>query len=237
MFNATSSIHLTRKSIRVAVVDDHKLVRTGLIQMIRCIPGFEVVLEAGNGKEFQEKLHRLSAPEIVLLDIKMPVMDGYETALWIHTHLPETRVLVVSMVIRDMAVIRMLRMGVYGFLSKDASTDDLQKALECITEKQYYVNELAGSRMFHYLSQQPQSPQPLPHPEITNREFIFLRYCCSELSYREIAKRMHVSPRTIDTYRDHLFEKLQVKSRVGLVIFAIKYRLIEIGNGDDVGLG
>ncbi|MEI8111704.1 MAG: response regulator transcription factor [Chitinophagia bacterium] len=230
MFNAASTINLIKKNVPVAVVDDHHLVRTGLIRMIQTFTGFEVVLEAANGKEFQEKLNRLSSPEIVLLDIRMPIMDGYETALWLHTHLPETRVLVVSMVKEEVAVIRMLRLGAYGFLPKDATIEQLHQALICISEKNFYVNELAGSRMFHYISAHAENNHSVTFPEITHREFIFLRYCSSELTYGEIAKRMHVSPRTIDTYRDHLFEKCKVKSRVGLVIFAIKYRLIDMGD-------
>lgn len=228
MFAAKTTIPLNTPSIRVAVVDDHQLVRTGLIQMIHSLPGFEVVLEAGNGKEFQDKIQRLSPPEIILLDIQMPIMDGYETALWIHTHLPLARVLVVSMIIRETAVIRMLQLGVYGFLSKDATLEDLQHALICISEKKYYVNELAGTRMFHFIAEHPHKNTMSETPEITDREFIFLRRCCSELTYRQIADSMQVSPRTIDTYRDHLFEKLQVKSRVGLVIYALRSGLIQV---------
>ena len=235
MFTATSSNTINRSIVRVAVVDDHQLVRTGLVQMIRSLPDFEVVLEAANGKEFQEKWQRLAPPEIVVLDIQMPVMDGYETALWIHTHLPEVRVLVVSMVYSEIAIIRMLRLGVYGFLSKDATLENLQQALTCIKHQQYYVNDLASSRLFHLLSSHPDHLQVVPYPEITDREFIFLRHCCTELSYREIAMRMYVSPRTIDSYRDHLFQKLRVKSRVGLVLFAIKHNLIEMGDGEQVG--
>lgn len=230
MFNAATTNPLNGKKVRVAVVDDHHLVRTGLIQMIHSLTGFEVVLEAANGREFQEKIQRLSPPEIVMLDIRMPEMDGYETAFWIQAHFPEIRVLVVSMVVREEAVIRMLRLGVFGFISKDASLEDFKKALLCISEKKYYMNELVGSRMFHYVTAHTEKVEPLPYPEITNREFIFLRYCCTELSYREIAKRMYVSPRTIDTYRDHLFEKLRVTSRVGLVLFAIKNKLVEMGD-------
>ena len=211
-----------------AVVDDHQLVRTGLVQMVQALPGWEVTIEAANGKDFIDQTNLLSPPDIVLLDIRMPIMDGYETALWIRSHLPETRVLIVSMVSREPAVIRMLRLGIYGFITKDTNTAELHQALKRIKQKQFHVNELVGNRIFHYFSDNTTEQLPDEKNDITDREFIFLRKCCSELTYRQIAKEMHVSPRTIDTYRDHLFEKLQVRTRVGLVIYALRSGLIEV---------
>jgi two-component system invasion response regulator UvrY len=213
---------------KVAVVDDHQLVRTGLVQMVQALPGWVVTIEAANGKDFIDQTNLLSPPDIVLLDIRMPIMDGYETALWIRSHLPETRVLIVSMVSREPAVIRMLRLGIYGFITKDTNTAELHQALKRIQQKQFHVNELVGNRIFHYFSDSSTEQLPDEKNDITDREFIFLRKCCSELTYRQIAKEMHVSPRTIDTYRDHLFEKLQVRTRVGLVIYALRTGLIEV---------
>jgi DNA-binding NarL/FixJ family response regulator len=213
---------------KVAVVDDHQLVRTGLVQMVQALPGWVVTIEAANGKDFIDQTNLLSPPDIVLLDIRMPIMDGYETALWIRSHLPETRVLVVSMVSREPAVIRMLRLGIYGFITKDTNMAELHQALKRIQQKQFHVNELVGNRIFHYFSDSTTEQLPDEKNDITDREFIFLRKCCSELTYRQIAKEMHVSPRTIDTYRDHLFEKLQVRTRVGLVIYALRTGLIEV---------
>ena len=213
---------------KVAVVDDHQLVRIGLVQMVQALPGWEVTIEAANGKDFIDQTNLLSPPDIVLLDIRMPIMDGYETALWIRSHLPETRVLVVSMVSREPAIIRMLRLGVYGFITKESTQAELHQALIRIKQKQFHVNELVGNRIFHYFSENSTEQLPDEKNDITDREFIFLRKCCSELTYRQIAKEMHVSPRTIDTYRDHLFEKLQVRTRVGLVIYALRTGLIEV---------
>jgi len=213
---------------KVAVVDDHQLVRIGLVQMVQALPGWEVTIEAANGKDFIDQTNLLSPPDIVLLDIRMPIMDGYETALWIRSHLPETRVLVVSMVSREPAIIRMLRLGVYGFITKESTQAELHQALIRIQQKQFHVNELVGNRIFHYFSENSTEQLPDEKIDITDREFIFLRKCCSELTYRQIAKEMHVSPRTIDTYRDHLFEKLQVRTRVGLVIYALRTGLIEV---------
>ena len=213
---------------KVAVVDDHQLVRTGLVQMVQALPGWVVTIEAANGKDFIDQTNLLSPPDIVLLDIRMPIMDGYETALWIRSHLPETRVLIVSMVSREPAVIRMLRLGIYGFITKDTNTAELHQALKRIQQKQFHVNELVGNRIFHYFSDSTTEQLPDEKNDITDREFIFLRKCCSELTYRQIAKEMHVSPRTIDTSRDHLFEKLKVRTRVGLVIYALRTGLIEV---------
>jgi DNA-binding NarL/FixJ family response regulator len=122
----------------------------------------------------------------------------------------------------------MLRLGVYGFITKNCTQAELHQALSRIQQKQFHVNELVGNRIFHYFSDSTTEQLPDDKNDITDREFIFLRKCCSELTYRQIAKEMHVSPRTIDTYRDHLFEKLQVRTRVGLVIYALRTGLIEV---------
>lgn len=213
----------------VALVDDHELLRSGLASMINSFDGFKVLLEAGNGKEFIEALKSHKAPSIVLLDINMPHMDGFETAEWIKANLPDTRVLVLSMLENDIAIIRMLKSGARGYLLKDSKPKVFKQALENIRDTGYFINELVSDKLMHYISNEDSYlGEGSPLNNLTENETIFLQWICSDKTYKEIAEEMHISPRTVDTYRDNLFKKLDIKTRVGLAIFAIKHGIVSI---------
>lgn len=213
----------------VALVDDHELLRSGLASMINSFDGFKVVMESGNGKEFIEALKSNKPPAIVLLDINMPMMDGFETAEWIKANLPDTRILVLSMLENDIAIIRMLKNGARGYLLKDSKPKVFKQALENIRDTGYFINELVSDKLMHYISNEDSFlGDGSPLNSLTENETIFLQWICSDKTYKEIAEEMHISPRTVDTYRDNLFKKLDIKTRVGLAIFAIKHRIVSI---------
>lgn len=213
----------------VALVDDHELLRSGLASMINSFDGFKVVMESGNGKEFIEALKSNKPPAIVLLDINMPMMDGFETAEWIKANLPDTRILVLSMLENDIAIIRMLKNGARGYLLKDSKPKVFKQALENIRDTGYFINELVSDKLMHYISNEDSFlGDGSPLNNLTENETIFLQWICSDKTYKEIAEEMHISPRTVDTYRDNLFKKLDIKTRVGLAIFAIKHRIVSI---------
>ena len=136
----------------VALVDDHEMLRSGLAGLINTFQDFKVIFEAGNGKEFIEKLDQKNPPDIVLLDITMPFMDGYETALWIKIELPVCKVLVLSMLSNDMAIIRMLRNGVKGYILKESKPSILKQAMESIKNNEFYVNELVRDKLVNYIT-------------------------------------------------------------------------------------
>ncbi|MFY9464995.1 MAG: response regulator transcription factor [Sediminibacterium sp.] len=213
----------------VALVDDHELLRSGLAGLINSFPEFKVAFEAGNGKEFIEKVDQQHPPEIVLLDITMPVMDGYETALWIKNKLPDTKVLVLSMLSNDMAIIRMLRNGVKGYILKESKPEIFKQALDSVKNNDFYVNELVRDKLINYVTnEEGPADQTSMLLNITEGEAQFLRWLCLDKSYKEIAQEMFVSVRTIDSHRDNLFKKLEINTRVGLVVFAIKHGIVSI---------
>lgn len=213
----------------VALVDDHELLRSGLAGLINSFPEFKVAFEAGNGKEFIEKVDQQHPPEIVLLDITMPVMDGYETALWIKNKLPGTKVLVLSMLSNDMAIIRMLRNGVKGYILKESKPEIFKQALDSVKNNDFYVNELVRDKLINYVTnEEGPADQTSMLLNITEGEAQFLRWLCLDKSYKEIAQEMFVSVRTIDSHRDNLFRKLEINTRVGLVVFAIKHGIVSI---------
>lgn len=214
-----------RKPAIVALVDDHVLLRKGLAALLE-ENGYPNVMQADNGRQFVASLSNGNVPDVVLLDINMPVMDGYATATWLKKHHPAVKILALSMYDDEHSIIKMLRHGAGGYILKDCEPVELKVAIEEMLEKGYYHNELVSSKLIHTV--QNASTQGKIGSELTPKEVTFLQLICSELTYKEISAVMKLSPRTIDGYRDALFEKLGIKSRVGLVMFAIKHRLINV---------
>lgn len=212
----------------IALVDDHVLLRNGLAGLVTNF-GHAVLLEADNGKDFIDKLDKNKLPDIVLMDINMPGKDGYETTQWLKHNYPEIKVLALSMYDNESSIIRMLKSGAKGYILKDSDPAQLKEALVDLADKGFYYSELVTGKLLHAINKiGGESDELMTVVNLTEREREFLKYTCSELTYKDIADRMFVSPRTIDGYRDALFEKLQVKTRVGLVIYSIRNGLVDI---------
>lgn len=224
-----------KKSTSVAVVDDHSLLRNAISDLVKSIKNstnsslFDIVIEAENGQDFVEKLLKFQSPvDIVILDIQMPIMDGFDTLKWINTNHPEIKVLVLTMHNDPGIVASFMKEGAVGYLTKDASKEKIETALKSITSKGFFYDDFITSSLIttlkkiDYKKNDYQNKVMLATKILTDREKEFLKLLGTELSYREIAEKMQVSPRTIDGYREELFRKLEVKSRVGLVMQAIK---------------
>lgn len=211
---------------KVALVDDHPLLRSGLANVINSFGDFKVIFEAGNGKEFVEKLEAGDEPELLLLDITMPEMDGFETAEWIKNNRPHIKVLVLTMMDDDHAVIKMLQLGAKGYILKDSRPDLLRHALRDIAEKDFYFNELVSGKLVH-LVRKGQDPGKMLH-SFSEKEITFLKWCCTEKSYKEIADTMQISTRAVESLRSSLFERLETLSRVGLVMYAIRNKIVQV---------
>lgn len=212
----------------IVLADDHVLLRNGLAELVKSL-GHTVLFEANNGKELIAKLHPHSLPDIVLLDINMPEMDGYKTAQWLKANHPGIKVLALSMYDNETAIIRMLKYGARGYILKDSEPIELKKAIQSLMEKGFFYSELVSGKLIHAINNLEDEGDGLQNlTPLNERETEFLKYTCTELTYKEIADKMFVSPRTIDGYRDALFEKLHVKTRVGLVMYAIKNGLVNV---------
>ena len=206
----------------IAIVDDHIIWRSGLSALINGFGDYQVLFEADNGDDLIGQIGSGKVPEIVLLDITMPGKNGYETADWIHHNYPAIKIIVLSMMDHDSAIIRMLKNGAKGYLLKDTKPAILLQALNSIRDTGYYLNEHIARGMAQHITDGKFLGDNNVVIKLTDREIEFLRLACSEKSYKEIAAEMNIAPRTIDSYRDGLFQKLNITSRVGLVLFAIK---------------
>lgn len=215
--------------IKIALVDDHSLVRNAIAGLIKEYENYEVVLQASNGKEFIELLPFHSQPEIVLLDINMPVMDGYLACAWLRDNFPDVKVLALSMYDKEHAIIRMLRNGARGYLLKDIDPKEFRSALDTLVKTGYYYSGMITGRLIHAINKMDDPRATLQAvSNLTDAEIKFLQLVCTELTYKEIAAELKISTRMVDSMREQLFEKLGVHSRIGLALYAIRNGIISV---------
>lgn len=213
----------------IAIVDDHTMFRKGLCALIDLFPRYRVLFDAANGKDFINRLHPGQLPDIVLLDIKMPEMDGFETARWISAHYPDMKILALSTMDADTVIIKMIRSGAKGYVLKDADPKELNLAFDEVLAKGYFYNDQLSKKILQSISSLADEKNMLGTlVKLTDRELQFLKLACSEKSYQQIAGEMFLSERTVDGYRESLFKKLGVNTRVGLVIYAIKNNMVQL---------
>jgi len=207
------------EQIKIALADDHNLFRKGMEELIEDFDNMEVLYSVPNGQELINKLSSGKLPDVCLLDINMPELNGFETARKIKEQWPDIKILAVSVYDSEFNIIGMLRAGAGGYILKDAQPDVLRKAIEGIYENGFYHSELVTGKILHRMISQPQE---VTTTQLNEKQVQFLKLCCTEMTYREIADSMGISHRTIDGFRDQLFEKLNIKSRTGLVMYALK---------------
>jgi DNA-binding NarL/FixJ family response regulator len=214
--------------VKIALADDHVLLRNGLAGLVTNL-GYTVLLECNNGKDLAAQLDKDNLPDVVLMDINMPEMDGYATTAWLKSNYPLVHVLALSMYDDENAIIRMLRSGARGYIMKDSDPLELKHAIDDVVTKGVHYSELVTGKLLHSIYNLDGSAGNTHQLlELNDREIEFLKLASTEMTYREIADQMHLSPRTIDGYRDNLFEKLNIKNRVGLVLYAIKNGIVQV---------
>jgi DNA-binding NarL/FixJ family response regulator len=211
--------------IKIGLIDDHILLRDSLAGVVNSFEEYSVSIVAENGKTFIEKLNAQNKPEILILDLNMPEMDGHETTYWIHKNHPDIKILILTMYDSE-TLIHLIKSGVRGFLKKDVSPNELKHALQCIMANGNYCSHTITGRLFNMMKNQGNKNSTWGNVVLTEHEITFLKYVTSEMTYKEIALLMKISPRTIDNYRDSLFLKLNVKSRVGLAMYAIRSGIV-----------
>jgi DNA-binding NarL/FixJ family response regulator len=213
----------------IALVDDHTMFRRGLAALINLFPGYRVLFDAGGGEDCIRQLQAGQVPDILLMDIAMPGMDGFTATAWIRDNVPSMRVLALSTMDAETAIIRMIRSGARGYVLKDADPAELKKAFDEVLNLGYYYNDLVSRKTIQSAQLLAGDPGGAGlQGRLSDREMVFLQLACSEKTYMEIAKEMYVSERTVDGYRDALFKKLNIGSRVGLVLYAIRQGIVRV---------
>ncbi|MEO3402576.1 response regulator transcription factor [Mucilaginibacter sp. CAU 1740] len=214
--------------IKLGIVDDHKIFRNGLKATLEECEDFEIILEASNGKELVGLL-ATKTPDVILMDIKMPEMDGIQTATHVHQHFKDIKILALSMFNEDKYIVDMMKAGASGYLLKNAEPEEIIEAVSTVYSKGFYFNEhLSITLIKQLVGNDPSESAASNKTDLNEREIEVLKLVCQECSNQEIADKIFLSVRTVEGYRARLFEKTGSKNLVGLVIYAIKRGIINV---------
>ena len=210
------------EKIKIIIVDDHLLFSQSLASLISTFKKFEVIASYINGKEFIQAIEEenFEIPNLVLLDVNMPIMDGVETMKWLKQHQPELKVLALSVNDDEETIMKMITNGAKGYLLKDTDPKTFKEALLEVHQKGFYYTEMISGLLINKLNKDENKIV------LKEREVEFIKLACTEKTYKEIADGMCLSPKTIDGYRENLFQKLEIKTRIGLVLYAIKHKIV-----------
>jgi len=214
------------KPYQIMIADDHVLLRDALASYLNKYNEIQVSTLAHSGKDAIEKITAGPEPDLVVLDLNMPEMDGFATASWLKQNKPHIKILVLTMYNSEIALIRLLQDGVRGFLKKDVHPDILRTALVSVAENGYYYCNDTTGKLASLFNRNEANQHFIERAMLSEKEIEFLKYVSSDLTYKEIASHMKITPRAIDGYRDSLFDKLEVKSRVGLALYAVKNGIV-----------
>ncbi|MDQ6530538.1 response regulator transcription factor [Flavobacterium sp. LHD-85] len=211
--------NLKRKLI---IVDDHLLFSQSLELLIKSFGEYDVIERFENGKAFIDYLEENNSSDIdlILLDVNMPVLDGLSTMKWLKDNRPDLKVIALSVNDDEEIIIKMITNGAKGYLLKDTSPEIFKEAIECVVEKGFYFTELVSGMLINKVNSDNKKIC------LKEKEIVFIKHACTEMTYKEIASEMCLSPKTIDGYRESLFDKLEIKTRIGLVLYAIKHKIV-----------
>ena len=209
--------------IDVIIVDDHMLFSQALNSLVSKFEEFNVIKVLNDGAELVDYFKNNNPiPDVVLMDIQMPIMNGIEATNWLKNNRPNMKVIALSMECEEETILAMLRAGAKGYLLKDIHPSVLKHAICEVHKNGFYYTENVTSTLLNANSVQGKASNII----LKERELEFLKLTCSELTYKQIAEKMFLSPKTVENYREALFEKLEAKTRIGLVLYAIKNKIV-----------
>ena len=212
--------------IKVALADDHVLLRTALATLIDGFGDCRVIHQSTNGKDLINAMKIGTVADVAILDLNMPEMDGFATAEWMRLNFPSVHILMLTMYDSELSLIRLLQNGVRGFLKKDIHPEELKFAIHSVVQSGFYYSNSTTGKLVNLFRKNNGNTIALQNSMLTEQEVNFLRLASSDLTYKEVAQKMGLNPRSIDTLRDQLFQKLDVKSRVGLAMIAIRHGIV-----------
>ena len=215
------------ETINVAIADDHKIFRKGVILSLKSFHNIKFTLEADNGEELIKGIEK-EQPDIVLMDLRMPVKDGIETTKYLNKHFPKIRILILTMFEDERFVGHLMDSGANGYLLKSTDAAEIKQAIMDVMETGFYLNNFVNRVLIKKnYAKQKFNPNLNSQIVISEREKEVLSLVCMEFTASEIAQKMELSPRTVEAIKDRLMERFGVKNSVGLVFFAMKNSLID----------
>ena len=219
------------ENIRIGLTDDQLLFRQGLASLITSVPGFELVMEADNGIDCLEKLSQLSdTPDVILIDMEMPGMDGIELNGELHKKYPAIKVIVLSVHANERLIARTIEAGASGYLVKNCNKEELITAIKTVISNGFYIHTQVLQAIQHQAGKKNKALKNVSHVDIdlTEREKEILILICKEFTNEEIAEKLFISVRTVEGHRNNLLAKTGCRNTAGLVVFAVKNQLVEM---------
>lgn len=213
--------------ITIMLADDHAVTRIGIKSIIELNTEIRVIYEASNGKEILKILEKEALPDIIIIDIQMPVMNGYDSVKVLHKLYPTIKIIVFSFITEQDAIINMISQGVSGYITKSSDPSTLAEAILSVYSNGFYLGKLVKKEYFKTSKTMKNIRGFMGKYLITEKELAFLKLASSNLSYIEIATLMEVQPKTLENYRDSLFRKLDINNRAALALFAFKNGLVD----------
>lgn len=215
------------QKINVAVVDDQQLFRQGLISLLEEFKEINIAFEASNGKEMFDKIReRQLPPDVILLDIEMPLMDGIEATEKLKMKYPRTRIIILTMHDEEEMIVHLIEKGAHGFLPKNEDFDRVIDAIYSVTESGFYFNEKVSKAMVSGLVKTKKIIPNFVNCELSDKEIEVTNLICKEFTNKEIGEKMNLSVKTIDNYRMSILKKIGAKNTAGIVMYAVKTGLV-----------
>ena len=225
LFNFTEDPVVMAKKIKIAVVDDHYLFRQGLISLLNEYEDLEIIIEASTGKDLLNRLKKVQ-PHIILMDIQMPEINGIEATIEVKKMYPDVKIIILTMHNDQALMFDLVKKGANGFLLKDKSVDHVIEAIYSVDEKGFYYTEDVTKAMIKGIKNTHKVKHSLTSTSLTERELKIIQLICKQYSFKEIADLLVLSPRTIETHKEHILVKTGSKNIVGIVLYAVEHELI-----------
>ncbi len=215
--------------MKIGIVDDEGLFRKGMRALLSEYDNVEIVLEAGNGKELLEMLNHVEKPDVILLDMQMPLMNGVETTKALQKQYPEISIIILTTHYGKGFIIKMIELGAASYLPKNSEPEDVYKTIQEVNEKGFSYNDHVMGVIRENM-QNKIKKRSLEEVELSKREKEVLQLICEQCTTSEIGEKLFISPRTVDGHRNNLLDKTGVRNTAGLVVFALENKLVEVSS-------
>lgn len=215
--------------LRVGIVDDHQLFRKSMTLLVNSFEGMKMVVDAENGKVFLNKLEKETL-DVILLDIQMPVMDGYETCKELLNQFPNVKILIISQLTSRESIHKIMHLGAHGYFTKNSNPDQLKLAIKNVHEEGFYFGLELGSVIREVLLMEKKKTASVINIKelFSDRELEIIKLICKQFKSKEIADKLFIHIRTVDSHRKHVMEKSKSKNIIGVILFALKHKIITV---------